>query len=389
MEILRQNFIEQIQRLAKTHVIVALLGPRQCGKTTLARRYSGDLNIQPLQIFDLENPRNLAQLEQPLLALESLKGLVVIDEIQRQPDLFPVLRYLVDRINNPLHFLILGSASQELIQQSSESLAGRIAYIEVTPFTYGEVDDLSLLWLRGGFPRAYLATDTESEDWREFYITNFLERDLPNLGIHIPAPTMRRFWTMLAHYHGNILNTSELARSMSVADANIRKYIDILQGTFMIRLLQPWHENVKKRQVKSPKVYIRDSGILHALLGIYQQEVLLNYPKLGASWEGFALEQTISHWQARAHECFFWATHAGAEIDLLIFKNGKRIGFEFKYNDAPTMSKSLQIAYEDLKLDHIYVICPGDAHYALTNYITVLGLKNFKNGVAGGELGVI
>jgi uncharacterized protein len=378
MPILRPDYLHNIQRVAKSHPIVALLGPRQCGKTTLARMYYSSLPSPDLCLaLDLENPRDLVRLEQPLLALESLEGLVVIDEIQRVPELFPVLRYLIDRPNNKIRLLILGSASKELIKQSSESLAGRIAYLELTPFTYGEVDELDKLWLRGGFPRSYLADSLQdSIEWREFYITNFLERDLPNLGIAIPSAAMRRFWTMLSHYHGNVLNSAELARSMGISEKLIREYLDILQGTFMTRYLQPWHANLKKRQVKSPKIYVRDSGLLHSLLGVYDQDSLLSHPKLGASWEGFALEEVIHLYQARPHECFFWATHAGAELDLLIHQNNRKIGFEFKFQDAPKLTKSMQIAYEDLELDQLTVVTPGDSDYSLSNNIRVLGLKN-------------
>jgi predicted AAA+ superfamily ATPase len=376
----RPYFLNKIQQLAKSHPIVALLGPRQCGKTTLARMYASHLPQPTLcHTFDLENPRDLARLAQPLLALEGLEGLTIIDEIQRYPDLFPVLRYLMDRTNNLLQLLILGSASRELMRQSSESLAGRIAYLELTPFIYGEVDNIEKLWLRGGFPRAYLAHDQqECQDWREFYITNFLERDLPNLGIHIPPVTMRRFWTMLCHYHGNVLNSSELARAMGISDKIIREYLDILQGTFMIRLLQPWHENLKKRQVKSPKIYVRDSGLLHTLLGI-DEVTLFGHPKVGASWEGFALEQIIHYQNARPQECFFWATHAGAELDLLICQHGKKIGFEFKRQDAPSLSKSMQIACEDLQLEKLFVICPGNIQYMLTDKIMVIGIEKYAS----------
>jgi predicted AAA+ superfamily ATPase len=377
MSILRPDYLHDIQRLTRTHPILALLGPRQCGKTTLARMYFATLPPEDLSAaFDLENPRDLAKLEQPLLALEKLQGLVVIDEIQRVPDLFPVLRYLIDRPDNRLRFLILGSASKELIKQSSESLAGRIAYLELTPFSYGEVDNLDQLWLRGGFPRSYLAdTLQDSNEWREFYITNFLERDLPNLGIQIPAAAMRRFWTMLSHYHGNILNSAELARSMGIGEKMIREYLDILQGTFMIRHLQPWHANLKKRQVRSPKIYVRDSGLLHSLLGIHDQSSLFSHPKLGASWEGFALETIIHRYQAYAHECFFWATHSGAELDLLIHRKNKKIGFEFKFQDAPKMTKSMKIAFEDLALDELYVITPSDIKYSLADNVHVMGLS--------------
>jgi predicted AAA+ superfamily ATPase len=375
----RPYFLEQIAHYFKSHAIVALLGPRQCGKTTLARAYGKQLEgEQEVHYFDLENPIDLERLTNPLLTLKPLSGLIVIDEIQRAPELFTLLRVLVDEESANKQFLILGSASRELIQQTSESLAGRIAYIELTPFTYEETHDLEKIWLRGGFPRSYLAnTEEESFDWREFYITTFLEQDIPNLGIKIPATSLRRFWTMLAHYHANILNLSELGRSFGISDPTVRRYLDILSGTFMIRQLQPWQENTKKRQVKAPKIYFRDSGLLHTLARIHDQATLQTYAKLGASWEGFALEQIIQKYHAKPQDCFFWATHNGAELDLLLFIKNQRLGFEIKYSDAPRLTPSMKIALEDLSLDQLTVIYPGNVSYPLADKIQVIGLNEY------------
>lgn len=373
-----------ITAYARNHPVVAILGPRQCGKTTLARQYfktHPPVNLN--NYFDLEDPADLARLQQPKIALENCRGLIVIDEIQRSPDLFPLLRVLVDQ-DNSRQFLILGSASRELIRQSSESLAGRIAYLELSPFSSFEVDSWLKLWRGGGFPRAFLAqTAKDSYQWRNFYISTFLEQDIPNLGIQIPATALRRFWAMLAHYHGNIFKASEIGRSLAIADTTVRRYLDILTGTLMIRQLQPWHENTKKRQVKSVKIYFRDSGILHALLGIQSEADLNRHPKLGASWEGFALEQVIRSHQSPNYDCFFWATHGGGELDLLLFQNNQRLGFEFKYADAPTLTKSMQISMETLKLDQLTVIYPGEKSYPLADHITVTGLTSYINGIYG------
>lgn len=375
----RPYYLQQIIHYFKTHSIVALLGPRQCGKTTLARAYGKQISETcEVHYFDLENPVDVERLKNPLLTLEPLTGLIVIDEIQRAPELFTLLRVLVDEESTNKQFLILGSASRELIQQSSESLAGRIAYLELTPFSYAETDDLEKLWLRGGFPRSYLAeTDQDSFDWREFYIATFLEQDIPNLGIKIPATSLRRFWTMLAHYHANIFNASELGRSFGIADTTVRRYLDILSGTFMIRQLQPWQENTKKRQVKAPKIYFRDSGLLHTLARINDQSVLRTYAKLGASWEGFALEQIIQKYHAKSQDCYFWATHNGAELDLLLLVNNQRLGFEIKYSDAPKLTASMKIALKDLALDKLTVIYPGKTSYPLDKKVEVMGLESF------------
>jgi predicted AAA+ superfamily ATPase len=371
----RTRFSQLIDQYFLTHPVVALLGPRQCGKTTLARKYAA--NIPPGQYFDLEDAVDIQRLDSPKLALGGREGLIVIDEIQRRPALFPALRVLIDKPEKNQRYLILSSASRELIQQSSETLAGRIAYIELTPFSYTETREWETLWLRGGFPKSYLANSAlESAQWREFYITTFLEQDIPNLGIQIPPVTLRRFWIMLSHYHGNIFNASELARSFGISDTTVRRYLDILTGTFMIRQLLPWRENIKKRQVKSPKIYFRDSGLLHAFLDIENKDDLMKHPKLGASWEGFALEETIRMLSAKPHECFFWASHSGAELDLLIVQKGKKLGFEFKYTDAPKLTKSMQISLEDLKLDKLTVIYPGKVDYTLTEKVEV---KSFEH----------
>ncbi len=380
MFINRNYLINQLYRSLKVHSVIALLGPRQCGKTTLAKQYSSlkqDKSISTIHHFDLEDPDDLAKLDAPKLALEDLLGLIVIDEIQRKPELFPLLRVLVDQ-HKKRKFLILGSASRDLIKQSSETLAGRIRYIEITPFSYSEVDNLSKLWFRGGFPNSYLANnDQDSNDWRGAYITTFLERDIPNLGIQVPARTLRRFWMMLAHYHGNIFNASEIGSSLGVAHTTARHYLDILTGTFMIRELTPWIENINKRQIKSPKIYFRDSGIFHSLLGIHDLHALQNHPKLGASWEGFALEEIIRVHHAEPEECYFWGIHSQGELDLLILKNAKRLGFEFKYSDAPRLTSSMQLAQDTLRLDKLTVIYPGNSCYRLTTAIEVVGLENY------------
>jgi len=371
----RISFLKQIQTQMKVHPVCGVLGPRQTGKTTLARQYSKNYINGPVHFFDLENPFDLGRLEEPFLALSPLDGLVVIDEIQRLPNLFPILRVLIDE--RPRQFLILGSASRDLIHQSSETLAGRIGYVELTPFSLGEVNEMRALWCRGGFPRSFLAeSDEESFLWRQEYITTFLERDIPNLGFKIPPLHIRRFWMMLCHTHGQILNASELGRSLGVSDHTVRKYLDLLVGTFMMRHLSPWFENISKRQVKSPKVYFRDTGILHALLGLTNQEDIERHPKLGASWEGFAIEEVIRLHGVRAEDCYFWATQSGAELDLLFFKKGKRLGFEIKYTDEPRITPSMKIAIEDLKLDHLTIVYPGEKSYDFSDKISVVGIQS-------------
>jgi len=371
----RTSFLKAIQLNLKVHPVCGLLGPRQCGKTTLARQIA-DEYPERVHFFDLEHPEDLAALEQPLRTLEQLHGLVIIDEIQRLPNLFPVLRVLADK--QQAHYLILGSASRELIRQSSESLAGRIGYVELTPLQISENCDSNKLLIQGGFPRSYLADTTEeSFVWRNSYVQTFLERDIPNLGFNIPAVSLRRFWMMLAHVHGQLLNMSVLATSLGVSTHTIRSYLDILAGTFMIRVLMPWFENIHKRQVKSPKIYFRDNGILLNLLNISNHTDLLRYPQLGAIWEGFALEQVIDSLSLRSEEVFFWRTQNGAELDLLIFHEGKRLGFEFKYADIPKTTKSMHAAVEDLHLDYLYIIYPGNRQFSLTDKITAIGLVDW------------
>lgn len=376
----RKDYLEKIVQGFRTSRIVALLGPRQCGKTTLAREYFKNEKGLPENYFDLENPTDLLRLNDPLLGLEKLTDLIVIDEIQRLPDLFPLLRVLVDREDKKQRFLILGSASRVLIRQSSESLAGRIHYIELTPFSFEEVDHLDKLWIRGGFPLSYLAeNDSDSMRWRQDYIRTFLEQDIPNLGINIPAENLRRFWMMLAHYHGQLFNASEMGNSLDLSHPTVQRYLDILTGTFMMRQLNPWYENISKRQVKSKKIYFRDSGIFHTLLNIKDYQSLLTNPKLGASWEGLALESVIRHLNVDANDCYFWATHNNTELDLLIVQGIQKFGFEFKFSKTPSLTKSMQIALDDLKLDNLTVIYPGDITFPLTNKITCQGLISFLN----------
>ena len=368
----RPTVIDQIARVLAVHPIAALLGPRQCGKTTVARMIG---ERQPSTYFDLENPVDMRRLSAPLTVLEALSGLVIIDEVQQQPELFELLRVLVDRPVNSAHFLLLGSASPQLVRGVSESLAGRIGFVDLSGFDLAEVDtsQRDRLWLRGGFPRSFLADDdSASMAWREGFFRTFLERDIPQLGIMIPAETLRRFWMMVAHYHGQVWNAAEFARSLGTSEVTARRYLDILAGAYMVRVLPPWFENVSKRQVKSPKVYIRDSGVLHGLLQLGTLPELQSHPKLGASWEGFAVEQIIRLLDTR--DAYFWATHGGAELDLMVLAGGKRYGFEIKYADAPGASRSMQVALQDLALEHLWVVYPGQQEYALNERITALPL---------------
>lgn len=355
-----------------------MLGPRQCGKTTLAREYFSNHQGRKENYFDLENPTDLLRLQDPLLALEELTDLVVIDEVQRAPELFPILRVLVDQGKHSLRYLILGSASRHLIKQGSESLAGRIHYIEICPFSMGEVEDIRTLWLRGGFPLSYLAAnDQDSVQWRKDYVKTFLEQDIPQLGINIPAMQLRRFWMMLAHYHAQTFNASEIGNALDLSHHTISNYLDILTGTFMVRQLNPWFENIAKRQVKTKKIYFRDSGILHTLLNINNSSELLLHPKIGASWEGFALESIIRHLKVDAEDCYFWSTHGGAELDLLINTGSERHGFEFKFSKTPKLTRSMQIAYDELKLNSLTVIYPGDKPIRLSQKISCVGLEDY------------
>lgn len=373
----RREWLAKIRRALARSRVVALVGPRQCGKTTLARDIvAAD---SPLY-FDLEDPTSLARLSEPMTALAPLRGIVVIDEVQRRPELFSVLRVLADRRPVRARFLVLGSAEPELLRQASESLAGRIETLALGGFALDEVG-MPLLdkhWRRGGFPRSFLArSESDSVTWRRQMIQTFLERDVPQLGVTIPAVTLRRFWTMVAHYHGGIWNNAEPARSLGVSEPTVRRYLDLLTGLYMLRQLPPWHENLAKRQVKSPKVYVRDSGILHELLGIHSQADLLGHPKLGSSFEGYAIEQTLH--VVQPDEAYFWATHQGAELDLLLFKNGKRIGVEVKRQDAPVLSASMRIAINDLKLNRLVVLHPGSAAYSLDHNVEALPLTKLSS----------
>lgn len=368
---IQRTFDKQaIQKQLAQSRVTAILGPRQSGKTTLAKSLKSDY------YFDLENPRDLAYLENPQLALEKCTGTIIIDEIQRKPGLFEIIRYLVD--NNPdQKYLILGSASRDLIQQGSETLAGRIAFYTLPGFRIHDVHDTQQtdIWLRGGFPLSFLASDDEaSANWRENYIRTFLERDIPGLGIRIPPNTLRRFWQMVSHFHGSIINYSDISRSFGIADTTVRHYLDILQGTFMIRQLQPWYVNLRKRLVKRPKMYIRDSGIFHSLLSIETMHFLNIHPKLGASWEGFALDNVWRSIGKSDEQAYFWATHTGAEVDLFWQHDGRNWACEFKYTDAPKMTKSMHFALKDLSLEKLWVIYPGGQMYSIHEQIEVLPL---------------
>ncbi len=354
--------------------IVAILGPRQVGKTTLARLFVQD---RQATYFDMESQPDIRRLQNPELALGALGGIVVIDEIQAMPELFAVLRVLVDRPNNQAQFLILGSASPDIIRNVSQTLAGRVEFIELAGFDLAEVGAThwERLWVRGGFPRAFLAgSDDDSTAWREGFIRTFLEQDIPQLGIGIPTPAMRRFWTMLAHYHGQTWNAAELARSMGLSDKTVRSYLDVLTGTFMVRQLQPWYINVSKRQVKSPKIYVRDSGILHSLLELPDRHALLAHPRAGASWEGFALEQVLQ--AVRPPQAYFWATHGAAELDLFFVERGRRYGVEAKFSEAPSTTKSMRIALSDLDLHHLWIVHPGPHSYPISDRVSALALPD-------------
>lgn len=359
--------IQTLQRFLRLNSVVGIVGARQVGKTTLAREYASGVKT-PVSFFDLENPEDLARLTDPMLALKTLKGLVVIDEVQRLPEIFRVLRVLADRPGKPARFLILGSASPELLRQGAESLAGRVIFHELKGFGLDEVGIArrDRLWSRGGFPKAFLArTDAESHEWRRAFIQTFLERDLPQLGINIRSAAMRRFWGMLAHYHGQTWNSSEFARAFGVADTTVRNYLDVLTAALVVFQLPPWHENIGKRQVKSPKVYIADSGLLHALLNLPRLRDLEGHPKIGASWEGFILGQVIRRIGARPEECYFWATHAGSELDLLVVSGKLRLGFEIKRTSAPRLTPSMKNAMKDLKLKSLDLIHSGDETFPM------------------------
>jgi len=368
----RKHDKDELLTLMAEFPVTAILGPRQSGKTTLAHEFKAD------HFFDLEDPTDQAMLAEAKLALEPLSGLIVIDEIQRIPELFPLIRYLVDTRKDQ-RYLILGSASRDLIRQSSESLAGRIAYHELQGFRMIDVgvDQWRKLWLNGGLPLAFMArSDAQSQRWRQQYIASFLERDIPQFGITIPAATLRRFWTMLCHYHGQTVNYSEFARSFGISDMTVRRYLDILEGTFMVRLLHPWHMNTSKRLVKSPKLYVRDSGLLHSLLSVGSERDLMTHNKLAASWEGFALEIVIRAIGKRSEELAFWATHSGAEVDLFWQDQGRNWAIEYKYGSTPKLTPSMKSAVKDLTLEHLWVIYPGERMYSLSDRISTLPLTS-------------
>ena len=362
----------RIHEAFSVHPVVALTGPRQCGKTTLARAIAA-ADPERSTIFDLESAVERRRLQAPEQTLGGLSGLVVIDEIQREPALFETLRVLVDRADNPTRFLVLGSASPALVRGISESLAGRVGLVDLSGFDLTEIGPESwrTLWLRGGFPRAYLARhDRASAVWRRSFVQTFLERDIPQLGITVPAETIRRFWTMLAHYHGQVWNAAEFARALGSSEGTARRYLDILTGSFMVRALPPWFANVRKRQVKSPRIYVRDTGLLHTLLTLETGDALAGHPKVGASFEGFAVEQIAG--ACETGDVYFWATHGGAELDLLVMRGGKRYGFECKLADAPGTTRSMRVAVHDLELEHLWVVYPGHEAYPLDDRISVL-----------------
>jgi len=374
----RPTWLEAIRTALSRSRIVLLIGPRQCGKTTLAREF---LPEDSASYFDLEDPVSLARLAEPMTALRSLTGLVVIDEVQRRPDLFPILRVLVDRTGRDARFLILGSASGDLLRQSSESLAGRMETLTVGGFSLGELGNPApeRHWLRGGFPLSYLAaSDADSAAWRKDFIQTLLERDLPQWGVRTPSAALWRFWTMLAHYHGQTWNAAEPARAMGVSESTTRRYLDLLTDAFMVRQLQPWHANLRKRQVKAPKIYVRDSGVLHQLLGIHTDRDLLTHPKCGASWEGYVIEEVLA--AVRPDEAYFWATHQGAEVDLVLRKDGRMFGVECKRTDTPRLTPSTRIALADLKLEAIAVVYPGAQRFSIAPAIEAVPLREVPGG---------
>jgi predicted AAA+ superfamily ATPase len=378
MRVERSAHVSRVERLLREWPVVALLGARQVGKTTLAREIAARKGA-PVTFFDLEDPRVLAELAEPTLALAPLRGLVVLDEIQRRPEIFPVLRVLADRPRRPARFLVLGSASPELLRQGSESLAGRIAFHELPGFDLAEVgaERLDRLWFRGGFPRSYLArSHRESDEWRRDFVRTYVERDLRMLGAAMPVEALGRLWGMLAHWHGQVFNASELGRSLGVSHTTVQRYVDLLAGAFVIDVLRPWWENLGKRLVKSPKIFISDSGLLHALLGIPTPADLARHPKVGASWEGFLLAQTARAIRARREECHFWATHGGAELDLLVVRGRERRGFEFKRTDAPKVTPSMRSAMEDLGLDRLDVVHAGDRTFPLDARVRAVAARD-------------
>jgi predicted AAA+ superfamily ATPase len=368
----REHHLRRLTLLLREFPVVALLGARQVGKSTLARQLVSTRRGGTTW-FDLENPIDQSRLADPGLELRPLRGLVVLDEIHRLPNVFPLLRVLADRPRTPARFLVLGSTSPELLRQTSETLAGRVAFHELDGFGLREVGDLERLWLRGGFPLSYLArSGAASRRWRDGFVRTFLERDVPDLGSSIPSTTLRRFWTMLAHWHGQLWNGAEFGRAFGVAHTTVRRYLDLLTSVFVVRQLQPWHENISKRQVRSPKIYIGDSGILHALLGLTSRADLLSHPKVGASWEGFVIQQIIHLLAARPEQCFHWSTYSGAGLDLLVISGDRRFGFEVKRAEAPRLNPSMSSARETLGLTHLHVVHAGTSSYAMAPGVTAL-----------------
>ena len=379
MDIIREHDLSRVRLLLGEFPVVALLGARQVGKTTLARQLAAAYS-EPVAWFDLEDPADLARLDDPGLELRPLEGLVVLDEIHRLPDIFQILRVLADRPGPPARFLVLGSASPELLRQTSESLAGRVAFHELGGFGLDEVDDLERLWLRGGFPRSYLArSEPASRRWRDGFIRTLLARDLPELGSTIPSATLRRFWAMLAHWHGQIWNGAEFARAFGVSHATVRRYLDLLTSVFVVRQLQPWFENISKRQVRSPKVYIGDSGILHSLLGLTTRTDIVSHPKVGASWEGFVIRQIAHLLRVPAERCFHWSTHTGAKLDLFVMDGARRYGFEVRRSEAPRLTRSMRSALETLNLDRLDVVHAGTERYRLADGVRALPAAELAN----------
>ena len=377
MIINRRRELEILKGLLERHPVVAIIGARQVGKTTLARQLV-EQSKAPYSYFDLEHPEDLARLSDPMLMLKELGGLIVIDEIQRLPDVFPIIRVLVDRPDASARFLILGSASPGLLAQSSETLAGRIYYHDLGGFSLDEVgfENYKRLWLRGSFPRSYLArTNEASNEWRTGFIRTFLERDIPQLGITIRSATLRRFWTMLAHYHGQIFNASEFGRSFGIADTTVRHYLDVLTSALVVRQLKPWYENISKRQVKAPKIFLSDSGLTHSLLHIRSMDELEGHPKVGATWEGFVIENIIRQLHCGSDEYYFWATHAGAELDLMVVTGQKRWGFEVKRTSSPKITASMRSALSDLKLERLDIVHAGDTTFSLSEKIRAVAFS--------------
>lgn len=372
----RPFYFNQLKDAIRRSPVTALLGPRQCGKTTLARQVAQEQNAT---FFDLESLPDQRRLQNPEMVLGALSGLVILDEIQLMPELFKILRVLVDKPGNKVKFLILGSASPVIIKSVSETLAGRLEFIELSGFDLVETGakKWEALWLRGGFPRSFLAeTEDDSLAWREGFIRTFLERDIPQLGINIPPAALRRFWTMLAHYHGQTWNAAELSRSMGLSDKTVRSYLDILTGAFMVRQLQPWYENLGKRQVKAPKIYFRDTGLLHSLLDIPDQSALFGHPKSGASWEGFAIEQILQ--VVRTPQVYFWGVHGMMELDLIFMQKGKRYGVEIKFNEAPAVTTAMRTAVEDLSLKQLWIVYPGKHAHEVDKKISLLPITEIE-----------